>query len=309
MFEDLTTQFDGQLHRTVRLDEAMLTSLFGHLSDLSVNLMAAALILLATFWAARWISTAVRSALGRIHHDNPDKTLQGFGASLTRYIVIIVGLVAVLQQLGVQTTSILAVLGAAGLAIGLALQGALSNVAAGVMILLFRPYRVGDLVEIGGRRGTVRALDLFFTELATPDNIRIVVPNGKAMGDVVLNYTTHTRRRADALVKLPYAADISRVMAALQSRMENDPRVRKEPAPVVEVAAVAHDHVEIAARAWTAREDEGDVKTELMLTARLLAQDPKAQPPPLGKTRVNSTKVEPPAHGLPLLQRRRKTGA
>jgi len=172
-----------------------------------------------------------------------------------------------------------------------------------VMILLFRPYRVGDFVEIGGRKGTVRALDLFFTELATPDNIRIIAPNGKVMADVILNYTTHSRRRVDAVLKLPYAADIARVTTALKARLDSDPRVRKEPAPVVEVTAVAHDHVEIAARAWVARVDEPDLKAELLLTARLLAEDPDAPPPPMAPTKAKSRVVEPPARGLPLLAR------
>jgi small conductance mechanosensitive channel len=309
MFEDLPAQIDGQLQRTVRLDEAMVVNIVGHLGDLSVNLVAAALILAVTFWAAGWISRAVRSGLGRIHRDKPDQTLQGFAGSLARYLVIIVGLVAVLQQLGVQTTSILAVLGAAGLAVGLALQGALSNVAAGVMILLFRPYRVGDFVEIGARKGTVRSLDLFFTELATPDNIRIIAPNGKVMGDVILNYTSHARRRVDAIVKLPYAADVGRITTALKARLDSDPRVRKEPAPMIEVIAVSFDHVEIAARAWTAREDEPYVKAELMLAARLLADSADVILPPMAPTRVNSKAVEPPSHGLPLLRRVRRKKA
>jgi small conductance mechanosensitive channel len=295
--------------RNVRVDEAMLTKAVDTFGDLSVNLVVAALILAATIWAAGWISKGVRAALGRIHHDNPDTTLQAFGASVARYVVIVIGLVMVLQQLGVQTTSILAVLGAASLAVGLALQGALSNVAAGVMILLFRPYRIGDLVEIGTRKGTVRNLDLFLTELATPDNLRVVVPNSKAFGDVIINYSTHSRRRVEAVFKLPYASDVAAVMAGLKRRIEGDPRARKDPPPTVEITDMQHDNYQLTARCWVAREDEPFVKAELLLTARLLAADPKAALPAYGPSRAKSKAVEPPERGLHLLRRRKDAKA
>ncbi len=291
--------------RNVRFDEAMLAKAIETFGDLSVNLVVAALILTVTIWAAGWISRGVRAGLGRIHQDNPDTTLQAFGGSVARYVVIIVGLVMVLQQLGVQTTSILAVLGAASLAIGLALQGALSNVAAGVMILLFRPYRIGDLVEIGTRKGIVRNLDLFLTELATLDNLRVVVPNSKAFGDVIINYSTHSRRRVEAVFKLPFATDVTAVIAGLTGRIQADPRVRKDPPPTVEITDMAHDSFQLTARCWVAREDEPFVKAELLLTARILAADPKASLPPYAPTRRNSKAKEPPEHGLALLRRRR----
>jgi small conductance mechanosensitive channel len=299
------SQFDRL--RNMRVDEAMLTKAIDTLGDLSVNLVVAAFILAMTVWAARWISKGVQKALGRIHRDNPDPTLQAFGASMARYLVIIVGLVAVLSQLGVQTTSILAVLGAASLAIGLALQGALSNVAAGVMILLFRPYRIGDLIEIGTRKGTVRTLDLFLTELATPDNLRVIVPNSKAFGDVIINYSTHSRRRVEAVFKLPFATDVNQVIAGLKARIEGDPRARKDPAPTVEITDMAHDSYQLTARCWVAREDEPFIKAELLLSARLLAADAKADLPPYAPTRRNSKVKEPPEHGLSLLHRRRAT--
>jgi small conductance mechanosensitive channel len=291
--------------RNVRVDEAMLAKAVDTFGDLAVNLVVAALILTITIWLSRWISRGVQRALGRIHRDNPDPTLQSFGGSMARYLVIIVGLVAVLSQLGVQTTSILAVLGAASLAIGLALQGALSNVAAGVMILLFRPYRIGDLVEIGTRKGVVRNLDLFLTELATLDNLRVIVPNSKAFGDVIVNYSTHSRRRVEAVFKLPFATDVNQVVAGLTARIAGDPRVRKDPAPTVEITDMAHDSFQVTARCWVAREDEPFIKAELLLAARLLAQDPDAALPAYAPTRRNSKAKEPPEHGLRLLNRRR----
>jgi small conductance mechanosensitive channel len=146
--------------------------------------------------------------MGRLHGRRaPDLTLQTFVSSMVRYVILAIGFVAMLQQLGVKTTSIVAVLGAASLAVGLALQGALSNVAAGVMILLFRPYRVGDIIETGGKKGTVKALDLVITELATADNLKIVIPNNKVFGDVIVNHSHHGQRRVDVTFRVPAAAD------------------------------------------------------------------------------------------------------
>ncbi|HJV41751.1 mechanosensitive ion channel family protein [Caulobacter sp.] len=279
----------------VKADETM----FGHFLDwlgrLAVNLVVAALILAVTFWIAGWAARFMRRTLTRVHRANPDPTLESFSASLARYAVIAVGLVAVLQQLGVQATSIIAVLGAASLAIGLALQGALSNVAAGVMILLFRPYRVGDLIETSTRQGTVKALDLLFTEIATPDNVKVMIPNSKVFGDVILNYSTHRNRRADVLFKVPLKTDLMTVLRRLRERAENDPRIRKDPAPMIEVTDLSEAFAQAAIRVWTASPDFGPVKTDLMLTAHLLAENPAREdlPPP------RPTKAKDPSPAMP----------
>lgn len=279
----------------VKADETM----FGHFLDwlgrLAVNLVVAALILAVTFWIAGWAARFMRRTLARVHRSAPDPTLESFSASLARYAVIAVGLVAVLQQLGVQATSIIAVLGAASLAIGLALQGALSNVAAGVMILLFRPYRVGDLIETATRQGTVKALDLLFTEIATPDNVKVMIPNSKVFGDVIVNYSTHRNRRADVLFKVPLKTDLTTVLKRLRERAENDPRIRKDPAPMIEVTDLSEAFAQAAIRVWTAAPDFGPVKTDLMLTAHLLAEDPAREdlPPP------RPTKAKDPSPAMP----------
>lgn len=252
--------------------------------DLAINLAVAGLILAATVWLSRWASRLARTLLARVNarHGGADVTLLSFAASMTRNVVLAVGFVAVLQQLGVQTTSIIAVLGAASLAVGLALQGALSNVAAGVMILLLRPYRVGDVIESAGRIGRVEALDLFVTELATPDNLKVVIPNGKLFGDVIVNHTYHRRRRADVLVRLPLSADVSAVMRRLEQRMAQDGRIDKAPAPTVELTGAAETWVELAVRPWVSREHYAAVKSDIVLSARLLEADPAAElaPPP-----------------------------
>lgn len=264
----------------VKADETMFGHFLDWLGKLAVNLVVATLILVFTFWVAGWLAGVARRALGRVHRKNPDPTLESFISSLVRYAVAAVGLVAVLQQLGVQATSILAVLTAASLAIGLALQGALSNVAAGVMILLFRPYKVGDVIETSTRNGTVKSLDLLFTEIATPDNVKVMIPNSKVFGDVILNYSTHRTRRADVVFKVPLKTDLVAVLQKMRERAEGDPRVRKEPAVMIEVVDLTEAFAQAAIRVWTAKEDYGPVRTDLMLAAHLWAEDPTRDLPP-----------------------------
>ena len=270
----------------VKADETMFGHFLDWLGKLAVNLVVAALILFVTFWVAGWLAGVARRGLGRVHRKNPDPTLESFIASLVRYAVVAVGLVAVLQQVGVQATSIIAVLGAASLAIGLALQGALSNVAAGVMILLFRPYKVGDVIETSTRNGTVKSLDLLFTEIATPDNVKVMIPNSKVFGDVIVNYSTHRNRRADVVFKVPLKTDLVSVLQKMRERAEGDPRVRKDPAVMVEVVDLTEAFAQAAVRVWTAKEDYGPVKTDLMLAAHLWAEDPTRELPPPRKSKA-----------------------
>lgn len=295
----------------VRADETMFGHFLDWLGKLAVNLVVAAMILLVTFWLAGWAARVIRRALGRVHRNNPDPTLESFSASLARYAIVAIGLVAVLQQLGVQTTSIIAVLGAASLAIGLALQGALSNVAAGVMILLFRPYKVGDVIETSTRNGTVRSLDLLFTEIATPDNVKVMIPNSKVFGDVILNYSIHRHRRVDVLFKVPLKTDLVMVLRRLRERAEGDERIRQDPAPMIEVTDLSEVFAQAAIRVWTAAPDFGPVKTDLMLSAHLLAEDPARTdlPPPRPSKAVDPSPAMPGEgehhHLLSLIKQRR----
>jgi small conductance mechanosensitive channel len=172
---------------------------------------------------------------------------------------------------------------------------------------------VGDLIETGGRQGTVKVLDLFTTELATPDNIKVVVPNGKVFGDVILNYSYHARRRVDVVFKVPLTADIIGVLQRLRDRVEKDPRVRKDPAPLIEVTDLSETFAQAAVRAWTTREDFSAVKTDLMLSAHLLSMDPARElPPPRPSNAKNPSPPMPGddgSHLLGLLKRPRKAKA
>ncbi|WP_309646067.1 mechanosensitive ion channel domain-containing protein [Phenylobacterium sp.] len=285
--QEFKREVSRRLSDTITADEDVIHKFIDAAGDLAVNLVVAVIILMVTFWAAGWASRLVRRVLARAHRQGPpDVTLQSFGGSLARYVVIIVGLIAVLQQIGVQTTSILAVVGAASLAVGLALQGTLSNVAAGVMLLLFRPYRVGDVVEIAGRTGTVQALDLFVTELATPDNIKVVMPNAKVFGDVIVNTSHHARRRVDAVVRVDTKRDVPALLMGLKIRAESNPLVLTDPAPLAEVTGMSEAFVELAVRAWVEREDYAVVKADMMLAARLLADSADAPLPPPPAARI-----------------------
>ncbi|MGZ3275163.1 MAG: mechanosensitive ion channel family protein [Caulobacteraceae bacterium] len=267
---------------TGNLDDAVtrhqkLWETYGHdISNFAVSLLVALVILVVTFWAAGWGAGLTKRAIGRMHSRNggADVTLQSFMGSLTRYAIIIVGLVMVLQQLGVKTTSVLAVLSGLLLGIGLALQGALSNVAAGVMLLLFRPYRVGDLVEVGGRMGTVQSLDLMVTEMKTPDNLRIVAPNGKIFGDFIVNYTKPNRRRVDVTFHIPPNRDLAAVLEAMRAQLAADKRVLKDPAPSFEANGLNELYAEGIIRVWAKATDYVAVKTAIVLGVQKLTLAP-----------------------------------
>ena len=279
----------------LRPEEVVAADLLDRATQVAIDLAVAGLILLVTLWASRWLSALAKAAVGRMTRQAPpDATLQTFIGSAVRYLVIIVGLVAVLQQLGVKTTSILAVLGAASLAVGLALQGALSNVAAGVMILALRPYRVGDVIETTGRVGTVRALDLFTTELTTADSLKVVIPNSKVFGDVIVNKSFHERRRVDAVFRIPITVDLAAYVAALKARAAADPRIMGDAEPVVEITGMAEAWVEGAVRVWTLPHDHPAVMADLLLAARMLAAGQTPLPPPeLPKPAPKPTKPKP----------------
>jgi small conductance mechanosensitive channel len=252
-------------------DKVSWTTYSHELVSLAVNLAVAILILVVTTWVARSLSARVRRVLTRSNHGEVDGTLPSFGASMTRYLIMIIGAVAALQQLGVRTTSVLAVLGAASLAVGLALQGALTNVAAGVMILMFRPYRIGHYIEIGGKQGVVKTLDLFVTELATPDNLRVIVPNGKVFGDVITNWSAHDRRRVDVVFHVAATRDLHVVLAGLKTYVAGHALALDTPEPILEAMSLNEAYAEAAVRVWVKPADYGPMRSDLVLEAQRLA--------------------------------------
>jgi len=237
------------------------------LTAYGLDVIGAILILIIGFWAARRVHGGVSRSLektGKI-----DLTLNKFFASMARYLVLIVTIMAVLNQFGIETTSLVAVVGAAGLAIGLALQGTLSNVAAGVMLLIFRPFKVGDFVEAAGHAGSVKELNLFVTEMATGDNIRIIVPNGKIWGDSIRNFSSNPTRRVDLVMGIGYDDDIDKAMEVMHEVIAEDDRVLKDPEPFIAVSELADSSVNFVVRAWVNSGDYWPVKFGLTRAIKL----------------------------------------
>ncbi len=246
------------------MDAAILAKALDLLGDFAVNLAIAAIIFVLTLLAARWASGAARKILGRTRLVRRDPTVLAFMVQIVRVVVIIIGMIAVLQRLGVQTTSIIAVLGAASLAVGLALQGTLSNVAAGVMLLILRPYRVGESIDVGGASGTVQKLDLFTTQLTNANNHKIVIPNSKVLSDVIVNVTGQRTRRIEIKFTVGYGENLKDACAVLASVANVNDRILKYPAPWTGVTGLLDSAVQITLHAWVNNADWWQTQSDLM---------------------------------------------
>ena len=192
-----------------------------------------------------------------------DPSIVSFASSLTYVLILTVAVLAALAKFGIQTASFVAILGAAGFAIGFALQGSLANFAAGVLILVLRPFRVGDYIMGAGESGTVRAISLFTTELATPDNVKIMIPNGKLFGDTIKNVSGYDTRRIDLVIGIGYGSDIQRAHDVTMELILQDARILKEPAPQIAVSELGDSSVNLVVRPWVKREDYWAVRFEL----------------------------------------------
>lgn len=225
---------------------------------LVLNGIKALLVLVVGWTLAGMISAAIRRRINATPEIDP--TLGNFVASIIRWALIAVVLVAVLGVFGIEATSLVAMMGAATLAIGLALQGTLSDLAAGFMLVLFRPYKIGQYVDIGGTSGTVKDLNLFVTELATPDNVQIIVPNGKAWGSIITNFSHHQTRRVDMVFGIDYGDSAERAKAIILRIANADPRVKADPAPWVRVTNLGDSSVDLTARVWCEAADYWELK-------------------------------------------------
>lgn len=230
--------------------------------DLGINVLAGLAILIIGLWVAGFVRARVAGMLGR--SKKIDDTVAEFMASLAKYAVIVVTIIALLDQFGVETTSLVAVVGAAGLAIGLALQGTLSNVAAGVMLLIFRPFKIGQFVEVAGHAGVIKGITLFVTEMDTGDNVRIIIPNGSVWGSSIVNYNYHDVRRLDLVFGIGYGADINKGMDVIRAQLAADERCHKDPEAVVAVSNLGDSSVDIMVRVWCAGSDYWGLKWDLL---------------------------------------------
>lgn len=225
------------------------------------KILAALLI----FVIGRWVAKAVRNGVQRMMTGRGlDPMLVSFLGAILYAILLVAVIIAAIGQLGIQTTPLIAVLGAAGLAVGLALQGSLSNFASGVMLVLFRPFRKGDYVEAGGTAGTVDEVGIFNTIMTTPDNRRIIVPNGMITSDTITNYSANDTRRIDLIIGVDYGDDLKAARTAIEKVLDGHDKVFDEPAPVVWVMELADSSVNFAVRPWVAAEDYWQVRNELL---------------------------------------------
>ena len=226
-----------------------------------LNAFKALVVLIVGWIVAGKVSNFVRNRMDA--QKNIDQTLGRFASSTVKWLILLMVFVAVLNVFGIQATSLVAMLGAATLAIGLALQGTLSDLAAGFMLILFRPYRIGQFVEIDGTAGTVKDLNLFFTELATLDNLQVIVPNGQAWGTIITNYSHNDTRRAELVLGIDYGDDAGKAIGVILDTVGADERVLADPAPWAKVTNLGDSSVDITARFWTKGPDFWETKCDM----------------------------------------------
>ena len=221
-------------------------------------------IALLIFYVGKFVISLVVRALRKVmRKQEVDKTLETFVCNLVRVALMVVVVIAAIGALGIQTTSFIAIFGAAGLAVGLALQGSLSNFAAGVLIVLFRPYRVGDFIEAAGIAGAVEQVQILTTVLRTGDNKRIIVPNGQIMDSIITNYSANDTRRVDMVVGVSYSDDLDKVRATLQELIAAEERILDDPAPTIAVSELADSSVNFVVRPWVKTPDYWGVMFDL----------------------------------------------
>ncbi len=239
-------------------------ALMGTLTELAtqwgLQIIGAIIVLFVGRIVAGWARRLTRKALERAE---VDPTLVPFIAKLVYYLLLAFVVIAVLGVFGVQTASLVAVLGAAGLAVGLALQGTLSNFAAGVMLLFFRPFKVGDFIDAGGTTGTVEEIGVFATTMKSPDNIKIVVPNSQVYGQTIKNFNGFDTRRIDLVIGISYDDDISKAIDTIRSVVNADQRVMAEPETMIAVSNLGDSSVDLVVRPWCAGSDYWPLRFDL----------------------------------------------
>jgi len=230
------------------------------LATWGLKVLGALAVLLIGRMVAGWVRKFTRRFLERA---GVDETVLPFLSGLVYALVLVFVLLAVLGLFGIPTTSIIAVLGAASLAVGLALQGTLANFASGVMLLLFRPFQVDDFIEVAGETGTVEAIGVFATTLNTIDNVQITIPNGKVYGESIKNYSANENRRIDLVAGVAYGDDLQVAKDALMGILEADDRVLDDPPPTVAVSELGDSSVNFVVRPWCRSEDYWDLRFDL----------------------------------------------
>ena len=238
---------------------------YAMLAAYGVKILLAIVILIIGRWVARIFSKVTQRVMEK---REVDETLRSFVGNLIYYTLLTFVVLAALSQLGIQTTSFIAVIGAAGLAIGLALQGSLANFAAGFLMILFRPFKVGDYIEGAGVAGTVESLQIFTTSLRTPDNKKIIIPNASLTGGNIVNWSATGTRRVDMVFGIGYSDDIDKAKQVIKEILDADERILKDPAPQVALSELADSSVNFIARPWVKTGDYWGVFFDITETVK-----------------------------------------
>lgn len=235
----------------------MIEKIIDALTLYGMNILAAVIILVVGLWVAKRIKNCFVKTLQK---KEVDPTLVGFFASMIHGGLVIFICIAAIGKLGVQTTSFVAVIGAAGLAVGLALQGSLSNFASGVLLILFKPFKAGDVVKAGGEMGVIVEVGILTTEFKTPDNVKIIMPNSAIMGGAITNISAHSTRRVDMVVGVGYGDDLNKAKQIMEDLLAADERVLKDPAVTIAVSNLGDSSVDFVVRPWVNAADYWGVK-------------------------------------------------
>jgi small conductance mechanosensitive channel len=230
------------------------------IAEFGIKIIAAILI----FIIGRWIAKLIRKILKKLMtRKKVDVTVVSFTCNIVYVILMIFVILGAVGKIGVQTASLVAVLGAAGLAVGLALQGSLANFAAGILLIIFRPIKVNDFVEVAGATGVVERVDIFTTQLKTPDNKTVIIPNAQLTANNITNYTAKGTRRVDLVVGVSYSDDIDKVRSLIEDELKKDNRILTDPAPTILVLELADSSVNFGVRPWAKADDYWGVYFDL----------------------------------------------
>jgi small conductance mechanosensitive channel len=246
--------------------EAILQKVYEYLAAYGLKIVAAIVIFVVGRWLARLLSRLAGRSLKRTGIED---TLVRFAEHVSYIALLVFVIIAALATLGLQTTSFVVVIGAAGLAIGFALQGSLANFAAGVLLIVLKPFKVGDFVEAAGKKGTVKAIRIFNTVLDAPDNIRVIIPNAQVTGSSIMNYTVNGTRRVDLVCGVSYEDDLKKAQQVIEQVVAGDSRILKEPATTVAVSELGDSSVNFVVRPWVQNADYWAVYFDLTAKVKL----------------------------------------
>jgi small conductance mechanosensitive channel len=246
--------------------EDIVNKIYEYMAQYGLKIVGAIVIFIVGRWIAKLLSNLVEKALNKA---KVDKTLTKFANNLCYIALLIFVIIAAVGTLGVPIVQFSVVIGAAGLAIGLALQGSLANFASGVLMLIFKPFKVGDFVEVAGAKGTVKEVQIFNTVLAAPDNIRVIIPNAQVTGGNILNYSVNGTRRVDLVVGVSYEDDLKKAKEVIESVLAADDRVLKDPSATVAVSELGDSSVNFVVRPWVKSADYWDVYFDITAKVKL----------------------------------------